>query len=1004
MAIPVEKLIIEIGGDPKGYRVALKAIRKENQGFEKTLKSAAVVGKAAFVGISASALSLGVIATKAFLDFETGLTNVAKTTNLQGEELEEFEKKIISLSEEIPVSTRELLEFATVAGQLGIQGGKDLANFTEVIAKLSKTSNIAGEEGAVAFARLLNLTNENTDAADNLASSLTVLGNEFKTNEAEILEIGTQVARSTVLYKLSAAEVLGLATAMAELGIKAEAGSTVVGKALAAIDVAIQEGTGPAFEELIRLTGLTGEQLQETFEKDASRVLGLFIEGLDETQKSTQGARQSLREMGLSGVRVDSVLLSLATKSDDLTNAVNRSKTAFVENTAANKEFSIQAATNASKLKIAQEKLNNVMIALGKDIAPDVIESIELLSDAVKSAKPLWKALGGTLKLVSKGMSNIIKTFSAGIELIKKGANSVKAFREQNEKEARDESKFLAKELKKRGVTWGKFSIFQREQRKKASKVRKKDVKKAEKEIIKVETDAQKEKQKNLRLAKAEKLRIETVSLTQIKELNQAEFVLAEARQNGASTKELEILQAKFDSIKSKQSLENSLIVAAAGQALTDIEIEQNAHKTRLLGIEQEKYDDILSKQDSFEQSSIGSLDDYLSNDSDSLENLESDSAEKIKRIRDDGYSQLETDQDGHERSSKDSLDGYLNSDSDSLENQEIDAAAAIKATRDSNYTQLETDQDSFESRSTGSWKAHREAVQKDINDNPIHFDTIDLGGGVQEGLTVEVGDAVTPIEAEALCVEAGLEFNPDSGNCCASGFKYDPTAFGGCRKKSAVTTTITTGTSPKTDAELDERKLEGGGLDPETAIRIVQKDCRQRGLDYNAVFNQCCQAGTVYFPAAGRCKSPEELQELGKETDIRLTSELIDPENYNVQALFPGNYRAPRIVVEKFCFDRGLLYNPVTNLCCGVDEHYDSETGNCVGIFTYEIVGAANNIAPSNISASLPKQSIGATFKSTGGTGTSSGQQTVVFQIELLDGLVDWITVKQREKGFLGI
>ena len=197
------KIIIRIAGDSKKFRKELdkieresdKTIRELNRDGKKLTKKtseeskkriaiskresqarirnakrvAAVLAVLAVVGISKSIV--------AFAVFEQGLAGVSKTTNIVGEDLKDLGEEITDFSIKLGTSTSELLGLAKSAGQLGVKGSKNIIKFTKVMAGLAKTTNIVGEEGAIALARLIKVTDENIDNVDRLGSVIVDLGN-----------------------------------------------------------------------------------------------------------------------------------------------------------------------------------------------------------------------------------------------------------------------------------------------------------------------------------------------------------------------------------------------------------------------------------------------------------------------------------------------------------------------------------------------------------------------------------------------------------------------------------------------------------------------------------------------------------------------------------------------------------------------------------------------------------------------------------------------------------
>lgn len=412
----IEELIIEIGADDKKLKAVVKRIKRDNKDLETSYKKMGKVAAGAFLAVGAAAVTLGTVATKAFAEFETGVTNVAKTTNLAGKDLEDFKDEIFKMSETIPVGTSKLLEIATAAGQLGIKGVANLTSFTKVIAELGATTNVSGEEAAISLARILNLTNENIESAENFASSLVALGNDLELGEAELLAMASELAKTTVQFRLSSQEVLGLAGSMTSLGIQAESGATVIQKTFSQIANIINSKSGPAFERLQELTKLSGDQLEETFATNSIEVFRKFIGGLQEASKEGRFLKTELNELGLSGIRVEKVLPTLALNFDQVTKSLDLSSESYKQNTALQDEATKAFDTNASKWQIAQNKISNTLIELGADIAPEVTKAITSISDAVRENKEaiaiLGSAISGVIKIIAGALGLVGKLLS----------------------------------------------------------------------------------------------------------------------------------------------------------------------------------------------------------------------------------------------------------------------------------------------------------------------------------------------------------------------------------------------------------------------------------------------------------------------------------------------------------------------------------------------------------------------------------------------------------------
>lgn len=247
------------------------------------------------------------------IDFNDGLLNVSKTTGLTGSALQSFSDDIISLSRSLKtVSTDKLLEYASVAGQLGVKGSQNILAFSEALAKLETASDISGEEGASQIARLLQLTDGGVQNIRAFGDEIVKLGNNFPATESEILANATRIAQSTGIYKLGRQEILAYATATKSVGVEAELVGSSLGRTLGTLEGAIRTGKG--LSTVLKLVGGTQAELSARFRQDASGVLMDFISGLNRTGTAAEDFNKNLSAVGITAQRDRDVIGSLASK------------------------------------------------------------------------------------------------------------------------------------------------------------------------------------------------------------------------------------------------------------------------------------------------------------------------------------------------------------------------------------------------------------------------------------------------------------------------------------------------------------------------------------------------------------------------------------------------------------------------------------------------------------------------------------------------------------------
>lgn len=319
----------------------------------------------------------------AFMQFETALVGVGKTTDISGQDLQNLGDSFQKLSERIPVSAVELANIGQAAGALGVRGAENITNFTETIAKLASATNLGSEEAAMSLKRILDVTGEGIDNVDEFASVLVALGNNFATTEKEITATATELGKAIGIFGATSAEVAGLSAAMAALGVQSALGSSVVGKSFREIDSAIRMG-GEKLEQLQKITGQTGDQLKKTFETEPVKVFQSFLAGLNKIQQSGGSVTLALEKMNLSGDEINKTLPIMASRFDLVTQAVDMANKEFSNATALNQEADKAFDTTAAKLEMMKNAAVNLASDLGQFLAPAFNSIIDIITKGIK--------------------------------------------------------------------------------------------------------------------------------------------------------------------------------------------------------------------------------------------------------------------------------------------------------------------------------------------------------------------------------------------------------------------------------------------------------------------------------------------------------------------------------------------------------------------------------------------------------------------------------------------
>src|SRR5690606_11009024 len=195
-------------------------------------------------------------------------------------EISKLGKEFVGLSRQLQtVSSNQLTQYATIAGQLGVKGTRDILNFTEALAKLETASNITGEEGGAEIARTLTLIDGGVQNVKQFADEIVNLGNNFAATEKEILSNAESIAQNVGIYRIGRQDVLAYATATKAVGIEAELVGSTFNRTLAVFEKSIR--TGQNLDSILNTIGGTQSDLSERFKTDASGVLRDFIGALN---------------------------------------------------------------------------------------------------------------------------------------------------------------------------------------------------------------------------------------------------------------------------------------------------------------------------------------------------------------------------------------------------------------------------------------------------------------------------------------------------------------------------------------------------------------------------------------------------------------------------------------------------------------------------------------------------------------------------------------------------
>lgn len=365
------------------YFSTLDKADKETKSFEDRLKGYGSglekAGKGLIAGVTTPIAGLGVVASKAAIDFESAFAGVKKTVDATDAELNKLETGIRSMSKEIPASATAIAEVAEAAGQLGIKT-ENILDFTRVMIDLGEATNLSADDAATAFARFANIVGMSQNDFDRLGSVVVDLGNNLATTEAEIVSMAMRLAGAGSQIGLTEAQIMSFAGALSSVGIEAEAGGSAFSKVMIDMQLAVETGSD-RLNEFADVAGMSASEFKKAFQEDAGSAIISFIEGLGNAEEKGLSAIKILDDMGITEVRLRDALLRASGASDVFTQSIEIGNQAWSENTALAKEAEQRYQTTASQIEIAKNHLKDAGITIGEIVVPYFVSFAEKVKD-----------------------------------------------------------------------------------------------------------------------------------------------------------------------------------------------------------------------------------------------------------------------------------------------------------------------------------------------------------------------------------------------------------------------------------------------------------------------------------------------------------------------------------------------------------------------------------------------------------------------------------------------
>jgi TP901 family phage tail tape measure protein len=375
--------------------------------------------------------------TQSYRRFETAFTSVERAMQLTGAAATDMRNQFVLLSETIPVAFEDIARIGTLGAQMGI-ASDGIIGFTETVSKFSAITNISAETVAQQFGRIAELADVDPTQFNNLGSAVAFAGVNAVATEAEILNLTQSIAAVSNQSGMTAPEIVGIATALASVGIQAEQARGVFTRVFADIDRAAQGG-GDSLKALAEVTGLSAETISSSWGQEgaANEVFIALLEGLNSADNLT-GAFDKLN---IVETREINTLTRLAKNLDVVQQALSDSNVSFEDATFLGDSFDRTADNLDSKITLLRNNFDSLAAALSGGFAaaiasPFTVAGVEFDS-LIDTASGFLKFLKGaedsllftSVLPITAGLIALTAVFAGASAAVNKMNAQILAFR-----------------------------------------------------------------------------------------------------------------------------------------------------------------------------------------------------------------------------------------------------------------------------------------------------------------------------------------------------------------------------------------------------------------------------------------------------------------------------------------------------------------------------------------------------------------------------------------------
>lgn len=373
MSYKAGTVVIDILADTTKLVSGMESAQRTAKRTSESIVKSVLTISAAYAGIE-GVRSL----TDQFITLENAQIGVMKTTGLTGGSFTKLDTELKKMSTTMSGFKLDgMYDIAEAAGQLGISGVKNIAEFTRVISMVGLTTELSAGDAATSFAKLSNSLGEPIDKVERLASVTNELSNNTTATVSDLLIFAQRLSGGAKTAGLTTSEILGLSATMSDLAINFETGGTNVNKVM--LDILSNSN------KFASALGINLDTFATMVEDKPIRALEALLNKVNSLSKTD--AAKFLTDLGYNGTEVKDVLLKLSSNTALLNKNLKISRDEYKTSKSMIEEYT----TASQGLEAQNEKLSNSFSILASEIGSNFKEPM------IEASKYLQGVIDGVI-------------------------------------------------------------------------------------------------------------------------------------------------------------------------------------------------------------------------------------------------------------------------------------------------------------------------------------------------------------------------------------------------------------------------------------------------------------------------------------------------------------------------------------------------------------------------------------------------------------------------------